>query len=191
MNGMKQGDFLLDLFDEFWNSHAIKKTPKASSKVSRDSSKKSRSLQEGERIVPPVISMEGEGIVPPVISMEGEGVIPPVISMEGEGVIPPVISMEGEGVVPPVISMEGPPEEPVAEEKSKRKENAVPKRTEEVPCSLPLPSLAREMSAPNGTERRAWLTQAVVAKELLSTPAERRKARHERMMRRLHRQRGE
>lgn len=179
MNGMKQGDFLLDLFDEFWNSHAIKKTPKASSKVSRDSSKKSRSLHEGERIVPPVISMEGEGIVPPVISMEGEGIVPPVISMEGEG------------VVPPVISMEGPPEEPAAKAKDEREQNAVPKRTEEVSCSPPLPRLARELSTPNGTERKVWLTQAVVAKELLSTPTERRKARHERMMRRLHRQRGE
>lgn len=179
MNGRNQGDFLLDFFDEFWNKHAIKKTPNASSKVSRNTSKKSQQSLEGKRIIPPVISMEGEGIVPPVISMEGERAVPPVISMEGEG------------VVPPVISMEGPPEEPMAEDKDKRKQNAVPKRTEEVSCSPPLPSLARELSAPNEMERRAWLTQAVVAKELLSTPAERRKARHERMMRRLYRRRGE
>lgn len=167
MNGMKQSDFLLDLFDELWNTYAVKKAQNPSSKASHHPTTKPRSVHEGERIVPPVISMEGEGIVPPVISMEGEG------------------------VVPSVISMEGPPEEPVAEDKDKRKQNAVSKRTEEVPCSPPLPRLARELSTPNGTERRAWLTQAVVAKELLSTPAERRKARHERMMRRLHRQRGE
>lgn len=179
MNGRNQGDFLLDFFDEFWNKHAIKKTPNASSKVSRNTSKKSQQSLEGKRIIPPVISMEGEGIVPPVISMEGERAVPPVISMEGER------------AVPPVVSMEGPPEEPTAGAEDERKRKSVSKQTEEVPCSLPLPGLARELSAPNGMERRAWLTQAVVAKELLSTPAERRKARHERMMRRLHRQRGE
>ncbi|WP_071705421.1 hypothetical protein [Murdochiella vaginalis] len=191
MNGMNQGDFLLDLFENLWDTYAVKKERNISSKATRPPSTKSHSVQEGERVVAPVISMEGEGVVPPVRTMEGESVVPPVISMEGEGVVPPVISMEGEGVVPSVISMEGPPEDKTPADTEQKQQKPASKQTEKATDSTPLSELARELSAPNRMKQKAWLTQAVVAKELLSTPAERRKARHERMLRRLRRQRGE
>lgn len=179
MNGMNQGDFLLDLFENLWDTYAVKKERNTSSKATRPPSTKSHSVQEGERVVAPVISMEGEGVVPPVRTMEGESVVAPVISMEGEG------------VVPPVISMEGPPEDKTPADTEQKQQKPASKQTEKAIDSTPLSELARELSAPNRMKQKAWLTQAVVAKELLSTPAERRKARHERMLRRLRRQRGE
>lgn len=179
MNGMNQGDFLLDLFNELWNTYAVKKERNTSSKTSHPPKAKARSGHEGEHVVAPVISMEGEVVVPPVLTMEGESVVPPVISMEGEG------------VVPPVISMEGPPEEKTPADTKQKRQKPASKQTEKATDSTPFSEFARKLPALNRMEQKAWLTQAVVAKELLSTPAERRKARHERMLRRLHRQRGE
>lgn len=113
-------------------------------------------------------------------------------SLEGEGVVPPVKSLEGEGVVPPVQSMEGPPEEekarPAKVDREEEKDVLQTKEGEYVP---PLLRLVYARMAQKKGRQNAWLAQAIVAKELLSTPYERRRARQDRMVRRLRRQRGE
>lgn len=113
------------------------------------------------------------------------------ISMEGEGVVAPVRSMEGEDAVPPVISMEGPPEEDVevgvldAEQKEAQ-------RTEIEALSSSSPSsLVRALAATDREVQREHLRQAVVLREVISTPFDRRRERYERMRRRVRRQRGE
>lgn len=113
------------------------------------------------------------------------------ISMEGEGVVASVRSMEGEDAVPPVISMEGPPEEDVeggvldAQQKEAQ-------RTEIEALSSPSPSsLVRALAATDREVQREHLRQAVVLKEVMSTPFDRRRERNERMRRRVRRQRGE
>lgn len=113
------------------------------------------------------------------------------ISMEGEGVVAPVRSMEGEDAVPPVISMEGPPEEDV-EEGVLDAEQKEAQRTEIEALSSPLPSsLVRALAATDRDVQREHLRQAVVLREVISTPFDRRRERYERMRRRVRRQRGE
>ena len=113
------------------------------------------------------------------------------ISMEGEGVVASVRSMEGEDAVPPVISMEGPPEEDVEVGVLDAQQKEAQRTEIEALSSSSPSSLVRALAATDREVQREHLRQAVVLREVISTPFDRRRERYERMRRRVRRQRGE
>lgn len=113
------------------------------------------------------------------------------ISMEGEGVVASVRSMEGEDAVPPVISMEGPPEEDVEVGVLDAQQKEAQRTEIEALSSSSPSSLVRALAATDREVQREHLRQAVVLREVMSTPFDRRRERYERMRRRVRRKRGE